>query len=248
MVTNAGAMCLILGIQEYNLNTELFLSSFECSRENNMTSTFGDSLFNTAKNVCSDDCAQEAKDVQNEGIFGYETYNYLPVECDGEHARYPDFSYDHINLRGRPGYGLADGCVVDKYSELRNDPAQLTRDRCRTQLFSRIFQGCPNLRGGVVNPDQEMPILQGTGSRDFDGYLFMCKRSITELETYHPTPLLDCVKEVQNPDHCVESWVRGGDPTRDFIRRQEFLQQCGSLASERGGNTASAHKHAAFLH
>jgi hypothetical protein len=213
-----------------------------------MSSLSGQALFNGSKNVCSDDCAQEARDIRNEGIFGYETFHYLPVECDGEHARFPDFSYNHVNLRGRAGYGVADGCVVDKYSELRNDPAQLTRDRCRTQLFSRIFQGCPNLRGGVVNPDDEMPILQGTGSRDFDGYLFMCKRSLTELETYHPIPLLDCVKEVQNPVHCVESWVRGGDPTRDYIRRQEFLQQCGALTAARGGNAAPAGQSGAFLH
>jgi len=204
--------------------------------------------FNSAKNVCSDDCAQEARDIRNEGIFGYETYQYLPVECDGEHARFPGFAYDHVNLRGRAGFGVSDGCVVDKYSELRNDPKQLTRDRCRIQLFSRIFQGCPNLRKGVVNPDDEMPILQGTGSRDLDGYLFMCKKSITELETKHPVPMLDCIKQVQDPKHCVESWVRGGDPTRDFIRRQEFLQQCGALGASRGGNVSNDQVRAAFLH
>jgi hypothetical protein len=226
----------------------LFLYSFKCSRENIMTSISGDSLFNTGKNVCSDDCAQEARDIRNEGIFGYETYNYIPIDCDGEHARFPTFSYDHVNLRGRPGRGLADACVIDKYSELRNDPKQLTRDRCHIQLFSRIFQGCPNLRKGVVNPDQEMPIIQGTDTGGFDGYLFGCKRAITELETKHPVPLLDCVKEVQNPKHCVESWIRGGEPTRDFIRRQEFLTQCGSLNSQRGGNSAPAQKNAAFLH
>jgi len=204
--------------------------------------------FNSTKNVCSDDCAQEARDIRNEGIFGYETYQYLPVECDGEHARFPGFAYDHVNLRGRIGYGAAEGCVVDKYSQLFTDPKVLTRDRCRIQLFSRIFQGCPNLRGGVVNPDDEMPILQGTGTRDLDGYLFMCKKSITELETYHPTPMLDCVKQVQDPKHCVESWVRGGDPTRDFIRRQEFLQQCGALGASRGGNVSNDQARAAFLH
>lgn len=210
-----------------------------------------DNLFNIAKNVHSDDCAEEAKDIQNEGMFGYHTYNYIPVECDGQNAVYPDFSYEHVNLRGRSGYGVSDGCVVDKYSVLRNDPKQLTRDRCRTQLFSRIFQGCPNLRGGVVNPDDEMPILQGTGSRDFDGYLFECKKSITELETYHPIPLLDCVKDVQKPDNCVEPWTHGGDPTRDYIRRQEFLKQCGDLTKSRGGNSAKAQltsAPSAFLH
>lgn len=207
-----------------------------------------DDLFNISKHIRTDNCAEEAKDIQNEGMFGYKTYGFHPVECDGQHARFPDFSYQHVNLRGRTGYGLADDCVIDKYSELRNDPKQLSRDRCRVQLFSRIFQGCPNLRGGIVNPDDEMPIIQGSGTRDFDGYLFSCKKSITELQTYNPIPLLDCVKEVQNPDNCVEPWVHGGDPTRDYIRRQEFLQQCGNLTKTRGGNSVIPAKNNAFLH
>ena len=215
---------------------------------NSGSSSAMDNVFNISKNLHSDDCAQEAKDICNEGIFGYNTYHFSPVECDGQHAAYPDFSYQHVNLRGRVGYGVSDGCVIDKYSVLRNDPKQLTRDRCRTQLFSRIFQGCPNLRGGIVNPDDEMPILQGSGSRDFDGFLFKCKKSITELETYHPIPLLECVKEVQNPDHCVEPWVHGGEPTRDYIRRQEFLKKCGELTASRGGNSAKEHTNSEFLH
>jgi hypothetical protein len=166
-------------------------------------------VFDNSKRLCTDDCAQEARDIRNEGIFDYETYRYFPVDCDGEHARFPGFVYDHVNLRGRAGYGLSDGCVIDKYSELRTDPKQLTRDRCRIQLFSRIFQACPNLRGGVIDPDEEMPLVQGTGSRDLDGYTFACKKTITEMETKHPTPLLECMKGVQDPDHIVESWVRG---------------------------------------
>ena len=206
------------------------------------------SVFDNSKRLCTDDCAQEARDIRNEGIFGYETYQYLPVECDGEHARFPGFAYDHVNLRGRTGYGVAEGCVVDKYSELRTDPRQLTRDRCRIQLFSRIFQGCPNLRSGTVDPDEEMPVIQGTGSRDLDGYVLPCKKTITEMETYHPIPMLECVKEVQDPKHIVETWVRGGEPTRDFIRRQEFLKECGAFAASRGGNVSQEQAKAAFLH
>jgi hypothetical protein len=191
-------------------------------------------VFLDSRTVNTDCCAKEAKDNQNDEIVGYELYQYLPVECDGVSARFPQFSYDHVNLTGRVGYGLAEGCVVDNYSALRNDPAQLTRDRCRNQLFTRIFQGCPNLLHGVGNPDQELNILGGSVSSDMIGHSG-CKRAITELETYHPIPMLDCIKPVQNPKHIVEPWVRGGDPTRDYVRRQEFLQQCGSETFQRRG-------------
>lgn len=192
-----------------------------------------DSVFLNSRRVCSDSCANEAKDLQNDNIYGYTMYQDLYVGCDGAHARFPQFAYDHVNLTGRTGYGVAEGCVVDNYSSLRNDPSQLTRDRCRIQLFSRIFQGCPNLKPGVVDPDQEMPILQGTGSSTLDGTVYPCKKTITELETKHFEPLVDCVKEVQKPEHIVEPWVRGGDDTRSYVRRQELLTACGNIGPRR---------------
>ena len=180
-----------------------------------------------SRRVCSDDCAKEAKDNQNEGIYNYEIYQYLPIECDGTNARFPTFAHDHVNLRGRVGYGVAEGCIVDNFSALRNDPSQLTRDRCRTQLFTRIFQGCPNLKPGVADPDMEMPILQGTGSSTLEGVKYACKKTIMEQATNKFMPMLDCVKEVQKPEHVVEQWTRGGDDTRSYVKRQEYLKSCG---------------------
>jgi hypothetical protein len=177
------------------------------------------SIFLDSRRVCSDDCAMEAKDTQNEGIHGYTMYHYQSVPCKDPDASMPVFSYDHPNLRGRVGYGLAENCVVDRYSTMRNDP---------NQLFSRIFQGCPNLKPGVPNPDVEMPIQQGLSSTDVEGTTFVCKKSIMEMETYHPIPLVACMQDIQDPNHIVEPWVRGGEATRDFVRRQEFLNTCGA--------------------
>lgn len=184
-------------------------------------------VFLDSRRVCSDDCAKEARDNQNESILGYSLYNHMPVACKDPQARVPAFMYDHINLRGRPGYGLADDCVVDRYSSLRNDPEQLTRDRCRVQLFSRIFHAGPNLKPGVPNPDAEMPIIQGSSSGDLDGIKFPCKRAIMENTTKHFTPLIPCVKSmVQNPDNIVEPWTRGGADTRGYMLRQQMLGNC----------------------
>lgn len=209
------------------------------------------SVFMDSRRLCSDKCATEAKDVQNTTKYDYEMYQYLPIECDksGQIARFPSFAYDHVNLTGRTGYGVAEGCVVDSYSALRNDPAQLTRDRCRIQLFTRIFQGGPNLRCGIVDPDAEMPILQGSGSRDVAGVQYPCSRTLMELETNHPMPMLDCIKSVQTPEHTVEPWIRGGDATRDFVRRQEFLKTCGNQSFARGNSAnGPAHMGLARLH
>jgi hypothetical protein len=184
------------------------------------------SVFMNSRRVCSDDCAKEAKDSQNDSMFNYRVYQDIPVKCESPNIRFPQFSYDHVNLRGRPGYGVADDCLVDQYSALRNDPAQLTRDRCPIQLFTRVFTGCPNLKPGVPDPDLEMPIQQGMSSGTLEGVQYPCKRALMELTHNKPVPLIDCMKDVQDPDHLVEPWVRGGDATRDFVKRQEMLMKC----------------------
>jgi hypothetical protein len=200
-----------------------------------------DEIFLNSRRICSDDCAKEARDTQNDGIFNYNIYQNIPIECQPSNARFPQFAYDHVNLSGRAGYGISDGCTIDTYSSLRNDPAQLTRDRCRIQLFSRIFQACPNLRPGVVDPDEEMPILQGSSTSGiYEGINYPCKRGLTEVQTKQFDPLLDCSASVQNPEHVVEPWIRGGDATRDWVRRQELLSQCGKYASTRGNTRAQA--------
>jgi hypothetical protein len=174
----------------------------------------------------TDDCAKECKDVQNDGIAGWTMYQHLPVKCASPQGSTIDFQYDHPNLRARPGVGLADSCVVDRYSALRNDPNQLTRDRCHIQLFSRIFQGCPNLRPGDPNTDVEGPLVQGTNNGGLEGISMPCKRSIMEVPMANFVELLPCMAGIQDPKNTVEAWTRGGDDTRSWVRRQEMLKAC----------------------
>jgi len=195
-------------------------------------------VFLDSRRYGSDCCAQEAKDAQNNAIYGYTSFQHLPADCHKPNMRSLDFQYDHPNLRASIGYGVADNCVVDSYSALRNDPNQLTRDRCKVQLFERIFQGVPNLKPGVPAPEKEMPLKQGISSTTLEGVQFSCKKSIMEQTTKHPIPLLDCMKGIQTAESTVEPWVRGGDNTRDFVRRQQFLQQCGRQFSSVGAGRA----------
>ena len=168
------------------------------------------------------------KDSQNERNFNYQVYNYLPVDCVAPQVRSPDMQYDHPNLHTRVGYGLADDCLVDIYSGLRNAPEQLTRDRCRIQLNTRVFQAVPNLRPGIPDSDKEMPLIQGTPGSAGEGVSIPCKKSLSEINYNRFIPLVDCLKDsVQNADNIVPPWTNGGVMTRDFVRRQEFNAACG---------------------
>jgi|APGre2960657404_1045060.scaffolds.fasta_scaffold00312_15 hypothetical protein len=198
-------------------------------------------VFLDSRRYGSDCCAQEAKDAQNSAIYSWTSFQHLQADCKAPNMRSPDFQYEHPNLRARIGYGVADGCAVDSYSALRNDPNQMTRDRCRIQLFERIFQGVPNLKPGVPAPEKEMPLQQGISSTTLEGVQFSCKKSIMELRTNNPTPLLDCMKDIQTAETTVEPWIRGGDNTRDFVRRQEFLKNCGRQFSAVGSGRPKLH-------
>jgi hypothetical protein len=190
-------------------------------------------VFLNSRRVCSDDCAKEARDNQNDALYGYNMYRHAYIPCETPNPRMPNFTYEHVNLRGRVGYGLADDCLVDQYSELRNAPTQLTRDRCPIQLFGRVFKGCPNLKPGVPNPDLEMPITQGMSSSTLEGIQYPCKKAIMEETTNKFMPMQECVKEIQEPQHVVEPWIRGGDDTRNYVKRMEFLAQCGAPVARR---------------
>jgi hypothetical protein len=178
--------------------------------------------FDKQNNMCSDSCWQQNKNIGNNKITNYYTYQTQLMECEENKVRMPDFIYDHINLRGRPGYGLADSCLIDNYSELVNNKEVLTRDRCRIQLFKRLFNAGPTLKGSNGNIDRELDILTGSdttfymGGTNNDGYgnINTCKKGIMEQQIKQPIPLIDCLKDIQNPEHIIPLWTNGGESTR----------------------------------
>jgi len=179
------------------------------------------SFFDKQNNMCSDSCWEEAKNYGNNKINNYMTYSTQLVECKSPEVRMPDFVYDHVNLRGRPGYGLADACLIDDYSKLVNNVDGVTRDRCRLQLFRRLFNACPLFRGQSGDINAELDILAGSDSGMMDGY--GCnKKAIMERQIKQPIPLVDCMKDIQNPEHIVPIWTNGGENTRSYINRLNF--------------------------
>ena len=184
-------------------------------------------IFLDSQNYSTDNCARSVRDGQNVNAYNWVAYQYLPVDCDAPSMRSPNFQYDHPNLRAKVGYGFTDDCLVDEDSKLRINPTGLTHDRCKLQLFERIFQGCPNLKPGVSDPGAELAVQQGTNNEQVEGIFVPCKKALMEKQLYHPTPLVECMKDIQDPNHVVPTWTWGGEPTRDYVRRKEFLNRCG---------------------
>jgi hypothetical protein len=185
-------------------------------------------LFLDENTLRNDKPAIEMRDRQNVGISKYTTENYgynWPVQCHAGEQRTPNFLYDHPNLRPRIGVGLSDDCTVDTLSSLWN--SEMTHDRCKIQLFERVFTGVPNLRPGRVDPGEEMPLQQGVDNATFEGSILPCKKTLNEVPWKEFDPLLPCVKTVQDVEHVVEENIRCGISTRNFEIRQQYLKNCG---------------------
>lgn len=182
----------------------------------------------------NDTCWREAKDLHNRQIDDYRHYNTNFVQCKDPNIRIPTFHYDHVNLRGRPGYGVSDDCLIDNDSILRNDQSRMTRDKCSIQLIHRTFTGGPNLRPGAGDPEKELDILHGSNSMDVTAVnQQVCnKKQLSEEQTYKFIPMLDCIQDIQH--HEYESWARGGEATRDFVNKKKFLETCGLLKHSQG--------------
>lgn len=178
-----------------------------------------DTFFDTQNTLCSDSCWQEYKNFQNDKIMNYNTYEKSGqlLDCESPNVRLPQFMYDHPNLRGRAGYGLTESCLVDTYNDLLKNEALYTRDRCRVQLSRRIFTSAPQLKGCKGDISKELDLLSGS-----DTTSGVCRKSLMELQLNQPVPLVDCMKDVQNPDNIVPVWTNGGEDTRSYINRQNF--------------------------
>jgi hypothetical protein len=176
------------------------------------------SFFDKQNNICSDSCWEEAKNYGNNKINSYYTYSTQLIDCEAPNVRMPEFIYDHVNLRGRPGYGVADACLIDNHSKMINNVDGVTRDRCKLQLFKRLFNAPPLFKGQCGDINAELDILSGNDS----GFNNGCKKTIMEQQIRHPIPLVDCMKDIQNPEHIVPIWTNGGEDTRSYINRLNF--------------------------
>jgi hypothetical protein len=183
-------------------------------------------VFRHEHRIGSDECSINARDLQNQSHEYYKMFNFYPTnveQCDTEVKKLQDFSFEN-NTVIRDGYGYANACVVDNDSKIRNG-GQITNERFKTQLDSRVFKAVPSLNRGGLVPALESRLVQGEDTAQ--------KRScnvLSEVSTqqYVFLPMIDCLRDnVQNPTNIVPSWTWGGEPTRDVVRQQKFLEEQG---------------------
>ena len=191
-----------------------------------MTSTFNYTFDNLTR-IGDDNCTSTQRDIQNKAFGNYMMKNEALKWCGMK--RPIDFatSQPNINYKGGVGNNVgAGGCVVDDNSNLMIGTIQ-TNPKCRISLYQRPFVTVPYLGRGPCKPTLESELQQG----DRVSNKKSCN-TVTETPFLREiTPLVPSLEEtIQNPHNLVEGvaakgWIRGGLPTRDLVRDQDYFQR-----------------------
>jgi hypothetical protein len=182
----------------------------------------------TRASLLSDPVAVDLDTIQSQGTGYYVMENMHGCGCELKDAREVQLSQPMINFEGGKGWIGEKGCLVDKDSELREDPNKLTNKKYIHQLVERPHLTTGNLVKGYYDVDVESVIRPGIDAGD--------DRSCNSLSGVtignYFTPMIPKLQdEVQNTKHIVpedsmQSWVRGGLPSRQMARNEDYLRRC----------------------
>lgn len=184
--------------------------------------------FDNLSRIGDDACNLSQRNIQNAEFGTYSTTNYFVKYCGMKQPI--DFATTQPGIFYNGGYGNycgAGGCNIESGSDLQIGSIQ-THPKCRISLYQRPFATVPYLGRGPCYPTLEAKLQQGT----YVANLKSCN-TVTEKTFFHQkddlVPSLQAT--IQNPVNLVEGvaakgWIRGGLPTRDLIRDQDYFQRC----------------------
>ena len=182
----------------------------------------------TKASLLSDRVAVDLDVIQSQGPGYYTMENMNGCGCELKDAREVQLSQPMINFEGGKGWIGEKGCLVDKDSELREDKDKLTNKKYIHQLVERPHLTTANLTKGYHDVDVESVIRGGISASD--------DRSCNSLSGVtignYFTPMIPKLQdEVQDPKHIIpedsmQVWVRGGLPTRQMQRNEDYIRRC----------------------
>ena len=160
-----------------------------------------------------DTCGIEQYFQQSVGPGNYTTTNLVP---DARNVN--PLASQSLMLFPREGYGLNNNWI-DSDSVLRNQP-EFKNNKCNIRQLARPFLSVPFMGGGRGNPEVETYLQHSEQVRQGKE----CG-TVTEQEfTTQYTPMIPLVKDnIQNPSNLIPEvaspgWIRGGLPSRSYIR------------------------------
>ena len=127
-------------------------------------------------------------------------------------------SVPNLLIYPREGFGV-NNKEIDAESVLKNQP-EFKNNRCIVRSQARPFMTVPYMGTGRGNPDVESLLLHSEQVRQGKE----CGTVTEETFDQQYTPMIPSVREnIQNPKNLVpevaaSGWIRGGIPSRSYIR------------------------------
>jgi hypothetical protein len=171
--------------------------------------------YNWENRLTQDACARQARELENESVLNY--YSWNPLDCENM-SKVKEFAFKHPNLRFRTGYGVADSCTIDDDSKTRMIP--LTHGPEKRQMHIREFHAVPNLSHGCFAPVTESKLINGQNT----SRLFTDCAILPEVDFNRFTPFTDCMRKFINGYSEYEEDARIGINTRELTRKK--LKNC----------------------
>jgi hypothetical protein len=182
-----------------------------------------DYTFNQLTRIGDDSCDKSQRNVQNANASTYMLNQFRP-DCPMSNAMDFALSQPNVNYTGSYQLGIG-GCNVDESSDLIM--SALSRPRCKLSLTQRPFLTVPFLGRGNSNPVLESQIQQGDLANN--------RKSLTNLTEvshikYSNVPMIPSLQaSVTNPANLIEGvaaegWIRGGLPSRDLVKDNDYTK------------------------
>lgn len=173
--------------------------------------------WNKLTRLSQDICAQtlEEKQSQLPGLYHVQEPGFRWCESERDYAQYMSEPAHEYKV-------YRNACKINNDSDLRF--SALTNKRYLHQLFTRPYLGSYMGAGqaSLNNKDLETELIYGLDTRGGP-------RKACDVLAGVSINRFDCLPEFGNPQrvqHIIEPWVRGGDNTRDYVRRINYQRRC----------------------
>ena len=161
---------------------------------------------------------------QSLGRGNYQLDNMFGCDCNLEKAREVQLSQPSVNFTGGHGWMGEKGCLIDNDSEMRM--AELTNKRFINQFPQLQNQGF--FGKGIFHVDKETELRDSDiTSNDRPCNSLSGSTTLPLSMTPMIAKLQDEVQDSKNiiPEDSMDSWVRGGLPTRQIIRNLDHMRR-----------------------
>ena len=180
--------------------------------------------FDNLTGINDDACSLSEREIQNNTYGNYSVQSFFLQNCGMKKPIDFATSQPNVFYNGSHMTGLG-GCNIDSDSNLKIGTIQ-TNPKCRISLQQRPFLTVPFLGRGPVRPSEESKLLQGAYSGDKKSCKSIMEKSIRPNQDLVPS----LKANIQNPANLCEGiaadgWIRGGLPSRELSRDQDYFKK-----------------------